>query len=98
MSALPPSSHLLGYEAGSPFHLLEHDAINPSPVRHSLTLRTSYSTSSRAQPPPGRSPQRTGAMQDPVSGLPRTPLLRTPMNRGQDEGPRLTDSSPRQHL
>jgi hypothetical protein len=34
MSALPPSSRLLGYDAGSPFQLLEHDAINPSPVLH----------------------------------------------------------------
>src|SRR5215208_5732462 len=84
MSALPPSSRLR-LRSGFAFPPLEHDAINPSPVRHSLTLRTSYSTSSRAQPPLGRSPQRTGAMQDPVSGLPRTHLLGTPMNRGQDE-------------
>src|SRR5215212_7329532 len=40
----------------------------PEPgATHSLTLRTSYSTSPRAQPPPGRSPQRTGAIRCPGS-------------------------------
>src|SRR5215218_291801 len=38
----------------------------PEPgATHSLTLRTSYSTSPRAQPPPGRSPLRTGAIRCP---------------------------------
>src|SRR5215211_7080626 len=67
MSTLPPSSRLLAYEKRVRFfHLLEQDATNPrtrcftSP--HPPNLPVHQPTRSA---PPGRSPQRTGAIRCP---------------------------------